>query len=425
MTLRLAASMGAVQTLASMALSFFSIKITSVYLGPAGLGTMGQLGLFMAMTQAILAAGVGTGIVRRTAELSEDPSQRKLAISTALRMLVVAGLITAVVVAGGASLLAREVLHDAGLATSLQLYAAVCVFGLISTAIVSCASGAKDFRAVALINVGTGICSFAMVAALCPQIGLEGGLIATATLPLITWAIAFAVARRKRWWPGRPFAAGFSIEEARGVVAFVPIAIITAVGMPLLQLAVRDQVIAHSGMAAVGLLQGVMRLSDMYLGIASGVFAMYFFPRFTEIRTRDELSVEIRRGLILIVPAVAVVSLAIYLLRDLIVQLVFTPEFLPMRDLFGWQMAGNTVKMIGWLLGYVLLAKANPVAMAFLEATTLVVWWLVSRFTIAREGVLGAPQAYALTYALYAVATLLGVMFVLRRLDAQGPTKTA
>jgi len=40
MSLRLAASAGAVQTLVSMALSFLSIKITSVYLGPAGLGTV-------------------------------------------------------------------------------------------------------------------------------------------------------------------------------------------------------------------------------------------------------------------------------------------------------------------------------------------------------------------------------------------------
>jgi PST family polysaccharide transporter len=167
-----------------------------------------------------------------------------------------------------------------------------------------------------------------------------------------------------------------------------------------------------------------MRLSDMYLGIASGVFAMYFFPRFSEIRGRAELSAEIRRGLLLIVPAVAVVSLVIYLLRELIVRVVFTSEFLPMSELFGWQMAGNTLKMVGWLLGYVLLAKANPIAMALLETVTLVVWWLLSRFTIARDGVLGAPEAFAITYALYAVATFVGVTLVLRRLEAPSAEAT-
>ncbi len=65
MSLRLAATAGTAQTVVSMVLSFVSVKITSVYLGPAGLGTVGQLGYFMAMTVAILAAGPNIGLVRR------------------------------------------------------------------------------------------------------------------------------------------------------------------------------------------------------------------------------------------------------------------------------------------------------------------------------------------------------------------------
>jgi len=305
-------------------------------------------------------------------------------------------------------------LHDASLDASLQVYAAVFVFGLVGTVILSCASGAKDFRTVALINIGTGVSSFTMIALLCPRWGVKGGLMATALLPLLTWIVAWTWARRHRWWPRRPLAHGFSALEARGLVAFVPMAVTTAVGLPLLQLLIRDNIAAYSGMAAVGLLQGVMRISDMYLGVASGVFSMYFFPRFSEISERDELLREIRRGLIVIVPAVALVSLLIYLLRDLIVHLIFTAEFLPMRDLFAWQMTGNTLKMVGWLLGYVLLAKIHPFAMATLEVTTLVVWWLLSVLFIAHNGVLGATQAFAVTYALYALATLVGVILVLR-----------
>jgi hypothetical protein len=67
-------------------------------------------------------------------------------------------------------------------------------------------------------------------------------------------------------------------------------AVTTAVGLPLLQMLIRDNIAAHSGMAAVGLLQGVMRISDMYLGVRDGVFSMYFFPRFSEISNADELS---------------------------------------------------------------------------------------------------------------------------------------
>ena len=419
MSLRLAASMGAVQTIVSMALSFVSIKITSVFLGPAGLGTMGQLGIFIAMSQAVLAAGVGTGVVRRTAELDLDRPKRDLVVSTVLRGLLAVGAGSALLVAVGSGWLAGELLHDPSLRFAFLIYAVVFVFGLVGTVVLSCATGAKDFRSVAFINIGTGVSSFALIAALCPYLGLAGGLIATALLPLVTAAIGWLFARAHAWWPKRPLSHGFSVLEARGVVAFVPIALTTAIGLPLLQLLIRDSVAAHSGMASVGLLQGVMRISDMYLGVASGVFSMYFFPRFSEIRDHGELLFEVKRGLLLIVPAVAATSLAIYLLRDLIIQVIFTKDFLPMRELFGWQMAGNTLKMVGWLLGYVLLAKANPFAMAALEVTSLGVWWLLSVIFVSRDGALGATEAFAVTYGLYAIATLIGVVFVLRSMKAQ------
>lgn len=418
MSLRLAASMGAVQTAVSIVLSFLSIKITSVYLGPAGLGTLGQLTYFMAMTQAVLAAGIGTGLVRRTAELGDDRAGRELVVSTVLRALLVVGLVASLSVAVGSGWIAKELLHDALLDTPLLVFAAVFVFGLATTVIQSCANGAKDFRTLALINIGSGVSSFLMIAALAPRFGVMGGLIAMAVLPLVSFVIAWILARRHHWWPKRALAHGFSASEALGTTAYVPLAAISAVGLPLLQLLIRDSVVAHSGMSAVGLLQGVMRISDMYLGVASGVFAMYFFPRFSEIRGADELLRETRRGLAIIVPAVAVVSIAIYLMRDWIVRLIFTADFLPMRDLFEWQMVGNTLKMVGWMFGFVLLAKANALAMAVLELASIGLWWLLSVHFVSHNGAVGATQAYALTYAIYTAVTFVGVLFVLRRMRA-------
>ena len=417
-SLRLAASAGALQTLATMALSFLSIKVTSVYLGPAGIGTLGQLSYFIALTQAVLVAGLHTGLVRRLAELGDDHEARERVISTALRALLAVGIPVALAIALAADWIARELLYDARLAFALRILGAVFVLGLAATVITAAANGAKDFRTVALINIGSASASLAMIVALCPRFGVVGGLIATSALPLGTWAIAWALARRHAWWPRAALSHGFSRNEIRGLTAFVPLAVITAVGLPLLQLLIRDSVVEHSGMASVGLLQGVMRISEMYLGVASGVFAMYFFPRFSEIREPGELVHEMSRGLLVIVPAVALVSVVIYLLRDLVIGVIFSPEFLPMRDLFGWQMVGNTLKMVGWVFGYVLLAKANAFAMASLELSTLGAWWLLSEVLIARHGVVGATEAYAATFAVYSLVTMVAALLLIRRMRA-------
>jgi len=415
-TLRLAAATGFVQTAFSMVLSFVSVKITSVYLGPAGLGAVGQLGYFMAMSMAVIAAGPNIGLVRRIAEVGEERSQRDRVVSTVLRTLLAIGVPAALAIGIGSSWFATELLHDAQLTLCFWLFALVFLFGLIGSVIIACAAGAKDFKSLALINMGSGVVGLALMATLSPLFGLAGGLAATALTPLVNCAIAWAFARRRDWWPRRALVHGFSRSEARKAATFVPMAVISAVALPLLQILVRDNVATHGGMAEVGLLQGVMRVSDMYLGVATSVFTMYYFQRFSEIRSADELVREATQGFLIIVPAVAVVSACIYLLRDVIVRLIFTEAFLPMRDLFGWQMVGNVLKMVGWLFGYLLLAKANALAMAALELTTIGVWWLLSIYFIAAHGTVGATQAFAATYALYSVATLVGVAFVVKRM---------
>jgi O-antigen/teichoic acid export membrane protein len=251
---------------------------------------------------------------------------------------------------------------------------------------------------------------------LCPIFGIIGGLMALAVLPAFTLVISWLVGRTKAWWPERPFSHGFIPKEARTALAFVPMAVVNTVGAPLLQLLVRDQVAAHDGMAAVGLLQGVIRLSEMYLGIAGSVFVMYYFPRFSEIRDPRELFRELRKGVIVIAPFVALVSLCVYLLRDYIVHIVFTPDFLPMRDLFGWQMVGNTLKMTGSLFAYMLLAKIHAFRMALVDTATMLMWWGFSIYFISLHGAVGATEAYAATYGIYAIGTAFGAYVFLRKL---------
>lgn len=416
MSLRRAFSFGAFQTVVAMVLSFFSIKITAVYLGPAGIGTLGQLNYFMSLTQGVLAAGLQIGLVRRTAELTDDAVGRFKVVSTILRLLLIVGVPSAVMIALASKWLAGQLLHDERFQSVLLVVAAALVFGLIAAVMVGCAMGAQDYRASTVINMSTGVFSLVLVVALCPQFGVMGGLMALALLPPWTLLVAWLFARNRRWWPKQPLSHGFSAKEGMAAFAFVPMAIVNTVGAPLLQLLIRDGVVAHSGMASVGLLQGVMRLSDMYMGIVGSAFVMYFFPRFSQLKVIEEIAHEVKKGLLIIVPAAATVGLAIYLLRDLIIQLIFTKEFVPMRDLFAWQMVGNTLSLTGQLFANLLLSKVSALAMAGLATATMLVWWLISTVLVSANGAIGATQAYAATYALYTCATAIGTYFVFRRL---------
>jgi PST family polysaccharide transporter len=416
MTLRLAVGMGAIQTGASMLIGLASIKITSVYLGPAGLGLVGLLNYFMSLVQGAVAAGANTGVVRRVTELAEEPQRRRLMLSSIARLMLAVGVPFALVIAVASILIASHLLHDAKLFGPVVTFAAVYVFGLLSAVLTGCAIGSKDYFAVTVVNVGGGIASFVLMAALSIGYGVPGGLYATALMPLVTFGVATLVCRRRVWWPERLLSHGFSMPEARTALGFVPMALISAIASPLVQIMIRDSVVAQGSVADLGFLQGVNRISDMVVGVTSGLFTMYYLPRFTEIKTRHDMTQELARGAALILPAMVAINLVIYLLRDVILLWLFTPDFLPMRDLFAWQMAGNVIKIASWLFAFVLLAKLNPLAMAALELASLVVWWAIAELLIGRYAVQGAPMAYFVAHAIY-MAVVLGLLSrVVRRM---------
>jgi O-antigen/teichoic acid export membrane protein len=425
MSLKRAASLGFLQSVVSIATSFLSVKVTSVYLGPAGLGLMGQLQNFMAMTQGVVASGLNTGVVRRTAQVGDQPGARARLLSTALRLALMGGLPVALVIALASGWLARELLHDPALRMPLLVFACAYAVGLIGTLIVGAANGVRDYRTVTLVQIGTGAGTLALFALLCPTLGIPGGLLAVAVLPAFTALVAWMVSRQRAWWPARPFQHGFSASEARSAVAFVPMAATSAMAAPLVQILVRDTLARQSGMASVGLLQGVIRLSDLYVNIATTVLGMYFLPRFSEIRQAAEARREIRKGLMTVVPAVAAFSLVLYLLRDLVVRVVFTAQFHAMRDLFAWQMTGNVLKVTGWFFGHLMVAKGNPLLLAGFELFMGLVWWAAGVFLVQRNGAVGATQAYALHYAVYVAVAVAAVLFILRRMAADERRRAA
>lgn len=422
MSLRKAASLGAVQSFVTMLCGFLSVKVTSVFLGPAGMGVLSQLQYFITMAQTGVVSGLSTGLVRRTAEQGPGGERQALVVSTVLRVVLAIGVPIALVMLFAAEPLASRLLHNPELAMPVRLFSFTYLFGLVAALLTGTATGAKDYKSTTLINIGTMVSGLVLYAVFCPWLGVTGGLIAAACVPLATLAIGWTISRRRgrHWWPGRPWAHGFSAREARLALGFIPMSAVGAILVPLVQILIRDELALRDGMASVGMLQAVMRISDMYVGLASNVLAMYYLPRFSEIRVASEMVRELRRALLVLVPAVAAVSFTIWLLRDLVIHVILTKDFLPMRDLFGWQMFGNVFKILAWLLGALLLAKANPIVVAGFEFVTYTLWWALAVQLIRLNGAVGAPQAYAAIYILYSCVAAIGIAMILRNMRRRG-----
>jgi PST family polysaccharide transporter len=105
-------------------------------------------------------------------------------------------------------------------------------------------------------------------------------------------------------------------------------------------------------------------------------------------------------------------ALIIYLLRDLIIEILFSSDFLPMGELFAWQLTGDVIKIGSWVLAYVMLGRAMVKVFIITEISFSVIFVLLSWLLIDQFGLVGVAMAYAINYCCYWV-----VMGVLVKLE--------
>jgi PST family polysaccharide transporter len=189
-------------------------------------------------------------------------------------------------------------------------------------------------------------------------------------------------------------------------------ALASAITIPAGQLLVRNFIIENQSIDEAGLWEGINRISNMYLTIITVSLAVYYLPRMSELKERNAIRQEVFSVYKLMLPFLLITTILIFLFRGLIIRILFTEEFAEMEKLFAWQLVGDFLKIAGWVLGYLLIAKAMAKTYVILELFNFIFLVLISYFLVPYAGSIGATQAYAILYAVYLVILL----FIFRHL---------
>ena len=147
--------------------------------------------------------------------------------------------------------------------------------------------------------------------------------------------------------------------------------------------------------------------------LVTSTLSVYYLPRLSELKLLRDIKKEVYLGYKIIFPVALFGAITVYLLRDWIIALLFTEAFLPMRDLFLWQMIGDSLKIGSWILAYLMLSKAMTKLFIITEiifTSTLVGLTYLSTKLFGFEGV---SIAYLINYAIY---WLIMSLFIFRQL---------
>ncbi len=122
------------------------------------------------------------------------------------------------------------------------------------------------------------------------------------------------------------------------------------------------------------------RISGYYMLFVTTILSVYFLPKLTLAKNNLDTKHIFWSFYKTILPVFVLLLIGIYFLRFYIVSLLFTESFLPVTNLFFWQLIADFLKVAALVLGYQFFAKKLTLAFMLSEFFSLSVLYFCSLF---------------------------------------------
>lgn len=386
-------------------------KILAIYVGPAGYAVLGQFQNAVQMITAFASGAINTGVTKYTAEYGEDVVRQRAVWRTATSITIVGSLLSSAVICLFSNELAVLLMRDSAYAGVFTWFAIFLLPFTLNTLLIAILNGRKEIGRYVVVNIVGSCFSLVVTTFLAIQFGLYGALVALAIYQSLSFFVTLLICSRAAWFSISSVFGGFDKSIALNLAKFTSMAMTSAICVPVSHIFIREYIGGSAGWEVAGYWEAMWRLSAAYLMMVTTTLSVYFLPRFSELNDLSAIRREIVSGYRIIVPLAVLSALAIYVLRDFIIAVLFTSDFLPMRDMFAWQMVGDVLRVASWMLAYVFMAKGKFKIYIASEILFAATFYILVRVFQEGFGLPGLAMAHAVNYALY----LIFMYFALRR----------
>jgi polysaccharide transporter, PST family len=376
-------------------------KILAVYVGPSGYATLGQFQNSVQMISTIASGAVHTGVTKYTAEYYEEEEKQRRVWQTAGTIALIGSIVLSLLVFVFKADLARLFLSDVNLGLVFGWFAATLILFVFNTLLLAILNGKKDIYNYVLANIAGSVFALLITTFMVISWGLLGALIALAIYQSLTFFVTIVLCFKTPWFRLGYLFGRFDIEVVKKLAKYTAMTLTSAAMAPLSQILIRNHLGQTLGWQAAGYWEAMWRLSGAYLMLVTSTLSVYYLPRISELKSGAEIRKEIATGYRIILPVTVGCSLIVFLLREPIVQILFSQEFMPMTELFFWQLIGDVLKVASWLLAFVMLGKSMTMVFISTEIIFSAIFFGLVIAFVHFFDLVGVAVAYAVNYAVY------------------------
>jgi PST family polysaccharide transporter len=380
----------------------FIVKIIAIYTGPEGLGKMGQFMSLMTIVGVCAGGGISNGIIRYVAEYGKETSpQIKIILNSGAFITVVSSFVFFVICFSFSNYISVFLFETDSFA-SIVIVLSVAQFCIAcNNFLFSIINGFRDVKSLVYSTVVGSFISVVVSYFLIRNFYLYGVLLSLIFTQGCLFFITLFFIRHKDWLKFEYFKPSFESKSIHNLLHYSLMAITTAILTPITHIFIRNHIVEVLSWTDAGYWQAVTKISDVYLLFLTTVMTIYYLPKLSELRDEKCIKKEIFTTYKILLPSVIFLSFFIYILRDLIVFILFDEKFYAIRDLFFVQLLGDIVKIGSWVIAFLMLAKKKTNLFLFTELFFSFFYVLLSVVLINRFSIVGAMYAFLINCSIY------------------------
>ncbi len=390
-------------TIIRMLTNLVSVKVIAAIIGPAGIALLGQLNNFTTIILSFSNGGINVGITKYLAEYSDSKNKYSLFLRTGLKITAFFSILSGLILIFGAGYFSEIILLDRKYKSVFYIFGGTIILYALNALLIAILNGFKEYKRYVIANILGSIVGLVFSLILVLNFGIYGALISAVTFQSVVFVLTLYLIKNAKWLTWSSFLGRFSKKIAIKLGHYSLMALVSATVVPISQLIVRGYIKKTQSITEAGIWEGMNRISGMYLFVIITSLSVYFLPRLSELKNKLELRREIFNVYKLIIPSLLFTSIIIYSLRKFIIHFLFTSQFEGMQSFFAFQLMGDIFKMSGWVLGYILLAKAMTKEYIIMEFVGSGIFTVLSLYFIGYYGTIGATLGYALGQFSYLV----------------------
>ncbi|WP_320814558.1 O-antigen translocase [Flavobacterium sp.] len=392
-----------VSTIIKIISSFISAKFLAVFTGPAGIAMLGQLTNFITILIQVSTAATGTGVVKLTGEYRKDEAQLKRVLSTSFTINLFFSIFIGILLILFYPIISEFIFIDAKYGWLVVFIAFCTPLIAINNFILSALNGLQFFKKYVYVNIWASIISLFLTILLVVFYKIEGALLAYVLTQSTIFFVSLFHSKVIKWKQN----VLLSIDKVtlKELSHFSLYVIISAFCFPFIQILVRTLLTETLSITIAGIWEGVNRVSSMYLLLISSAIGVYFFPKLSSLKTKEEISYELIFANKIFISGTVFLGAILLLLKKWLIPLALSNEFLPINEVLYIQVIGDVFSISKMLLLMVLLSRGKTSILIFAEIIFSALYCVLNYYFInnytSLSVILWAYPIYTFSYWLF------------------------